>query len=193
MQNIRRSCRMPTPALRSPQRKFVESPSLIFRRNSNLVRYSCRTTVPEEASVCTRCDAEVVRGATRRERRCAACAVWAIFVFIADWDKLGYSTSTDNGPCPDGRGNVVGNVVGQLAMRWFRRSSLCFFRTNPPVKGAFTGALRDKTGRFELADWARFSSLRSARFCSDADEAAARFAGARVFPRLAFSTKSKGK
>ena len=86
-------------------------------------------------SICTGCGAEIVRGATRRERAGAGCAT-AIIALIVALAIVGMR------PLPDTGSDeglflmlklvavfVVGNFVGRWAMRFLRRSSLRFFRT----------------------------------------------------------------
>jgi len=49
----------------------------------SLVCPHCRTAVPDDVSVCTGCGAEIVRGATRRERAGAGCATAAVALIVA--------------------------------------------------------------------------------------------------------------
>jgi predicted nucleic acid-binding Zn ribbon protein len=100
----------------------------------SLVCPHCHTMVPEQASVCVGCGAEIVRGATRRERTGAGCAVAGVFLFIA-------LAIVGMRPLPPPSSDdgfflvlklvgvfLVGNLLGRLFMRWFRRSRLRFFR-----------------------------------------------------------------
>jgi predicted nucleic acid-binding Zn ribbon protein len=101
----------------------------------SLVCPHCRTALPDDVSVCTGCGAEIVRGATRRERAGAGCAT-AIIALLVVLAIVGMR------PLPDTGSDealflilklaavlAVGNLVGRWAMRMLRRSSLRFFRT----------------------------------------------------------------
>jgi hypothetical protein len=101
----------------------------------SLVCPHCHTTVPERASVCVGCGAEIIRGATRRERAGAGCAVAGAFLFIA-LAIIGMRPlpppSSDDGfflVLKLASVIVVGNILGRLIMRWLRRASLRFFRS----------------------------------------------------------------
>ncbi len=50
---------------------------------NSLVCPHCHTAISQAVSVCTGCGAEVVRGATRRERSGAGCVVAILLLFIA--------------------------------------------------------------------------------------------------------------
>ena len=101
----------------------------------SLVCPHCRTAMPDDVSVCTGCGAEIVRGATRRERAGAGCATATIALIVA-------LAIVGMRPLPETGSNegfllilkltavfVVGNVIGRLVMRLLRRSSLRFFRS----------------------------------------------------------------
>lgn len=85
--------------------------------------------------MCVGCGAEIVRGATRRERTGAGCAVASVFLFIAlaivGMRPLPLSASDEGFFLVLKLAGVVfvGNLLGRLIMRWFRRSSLRFFRS----------------------------------------------------------------
>src|ERR1700712_5184846 len=100
-----------------------------------LVCPHCATQVPEHASVCVGCGAEIVRGATRGERSAAGCGVSLLALAVA-------MVVAGMGPMPDPREDaalflvfkfiaitLLANLVGRLAIRWFSRSKLRFFRT----------------------------------------------------------------
>ncbi|MEP6668762.1 MAG: hypothetical protein ABJF10_06400 [Chthoniobacter sp.] len=99
-----------------------------------LVCPHCATKVPQHASVCVGCGAEIVRGATRQERSAGGC-VFALLVLAVSMVIVGM------GPMPDPRDDaslflvlkfialvIIANVVGRLLMRWVRRSKLRFIR-----------------------------------------------------------------
>ena len=99
-----------------------------------LVCPHCGTHVPEHASICVGCSAEIVVGATRRERSTAGClaSVLALLVTMA---------IVGMGSMPDPRIDaalflvlkflaliIVANVLGRLAMHWAGHRKLRFFR-----------------------------------------------------------------
>ena len=99
-----------------------------------LVCPHCTTKVPEQASVCAGCGAEIVRGATRRERSAAGCVVALVALVVA-------LTIAGMGPMPGPYEDaafflilkliavvLVANAIGRLAMRLARRSKLRFIR-----------------------------------------------------------------
>lgn len=99
-----------------------------------LVCPHCTSEVPEHASVCVGCGAEIVRGATRRERSAGGC-IFALLVLLVTMAIVGM------GPMPDPYTDaalflvlkfialvILANVVGRLAIRWLRRSKLRFIR-----------------------------------------------------------------
>ena len=99
-----------------------------------LVCPHCATQVPENASVCAGCGAEIVRGATRQERSAAGCVVTLVVLLVA-------MAIVGMGQMPDPREDaalflvlkflalvVAANVIGRLVMRWIRRSKLRFIR-----------------------------------------------------------------
>lgn len=95
----------------------------------------CGTQVPEDASVCVGCRAEIVRGSTRQERSAAGCIVALLALFVA-------MIVAGMGPMPDPRSDaafflilkfivvvIVANAAGRIAMHLLRRSKLRFFRS----------------------------------------------------------------
>jgi predicted nucleic acid-binding Zn ribbon protein len=100
-----------------------------------LVCPHCATQIPEHASVCVGCGAEIVRGATHQERSTAGCCFTVLVLLIA-------MAIAGMQPMPDPHGDaalflvlkflglaVLANIVGRLAMGWLRRSKLRFLRT----------------------------------------------------------------
>ena len=94
----------------------------------------CGTQGPASATVCAGCGAEIVHGASRRERSAAGCVVTVIAVLIA-------LVIAGMGSLPETSSDeafflvlkfialvIVANAIGRLAIRWLRRSQLRFFR-----------------------------------------------------------------
>lgn len=94
----------------------------------------CGTRIPQHASVCVGCGAEIVRGATRQERSAAGCVVALLALTIA-------MIVAGMGPMPNPRSDaalflilkfiaviIVANGVGRLAIRVLLRSKLRFYR-----------------------------------------------------------------
>ncbi len=107
-----------------------------------LVCSHCQTHVPIGANVCTGCGAEVVRGATRRERSrfgllFVAGAVVLLVVALRAW-QIG--TGSTHLPQPNSDAAlllilgaiallVLAYITGKTTGRLFRRSQVRFFRT----------------------------------------------------------------
>jgi hypothetical protein len=95
----------------------------------------CHTAVPQTASVCTGCGAEVVRGAARRERGCTGCVVSLVCLVVALAIAGMHSlppTGSDEGLLLIGKFIavlIVGNLLGRWLMAFWRRGSLRFIRT----------------------------------------------------------------
>lgn len=94
----------------------------------------CQTTVDAKASVCAGCGAEVVRGASRRERSTAGClsSIGGLLVSLLLVGLLPLSSSNYS----QGLAVVLGffaavlvfNFLGRLAAGLIFRSKLRFFR-----------------------------------------------------------------
>lgn len=94
----------------------------------------CQTTVDAKASVCAGCGAEVVRGASRRERSTAGClfSIGGLLVSLFFVGLLPLSSSNYG----QGLAVVLGlfaaalifNVLGRFAAGLLFRSKLRFFR-----------------------------------------------------------------
>lgn len=95
----------------------------------------CATQIPEHASVCVGCGAEIVRGATVQERSMAGCFFTVLVLLIA-------MAIAGMQPMPDPHDDaalflvlrflglaVIANIVGRVAMGWLHRSKLRFLRT----------------------------------------------------------------
>ena len=117
-------------------------PDVIVRAVKTLVCPHCQTNVPERASVCTGCGAEIVRGTTRRERAGIGClfALGAIPVFALIFGVLQMRGAI---PRPEARepealffflGTIAFFIcaywIGTRIARLFRRSKVRFFRTS---------------------------------------------------------------
>jgi hypothetical protein len=100
-----------------------------------LVCPHCDSQVSERANVCVGCGAEIVRGATRRERTNVGCA-FAFLALLVGLVAMGASLL----PAPNsdsalfvvlGLSGFVffGSLVGNALARLFHRSKLRFFRT----------------------------------------------------------------
>ena len=94
---------------------------------NTLVCPHCLNVIPQAASVCTGCGAEIVRGATRRERGSAGCAT-ALLLVVTTFAVAGLR------PLPPPGSDegllliteflavaLVGNLIGCWLMRRFRR------------------------------------------------------------------------
>lgn len=101
---------------------------------NKLVCPHCDSQVSERASVCVGCGAEIVRGATRRERANVGCA-FAFLALLVGLVAMGASRLPK--PNSDAALFVVfglfgfvvfASLVGNLAARFFHRSKLRFFR-----------------------------------------------------------------
>jgi len=104
-----------------------------------LVCPHCHTQVPENASVCTGCGAEVVRGLTRRQRSFVGLVFVAIAILIFGVFLRGYEVANGHPflrspKAEDGLLVIVGFVVvpylvGINAARLLWRSRVRFFRS----------------------------------------------------------------
>lgn len=107
-----------------------------------LVCPHCQTQVAERANVCTGFGAEIVRGASRRERSFVGVifALGAIFVSIVILRAL--EIAGDGTPLPSPRSNgavliffgligllVIAYISGKSVARIVRRSQVRFYRT----------------------------------------------------------------
>jgi predicted nucleic acid-binding Zn ribbon protein len=102
----------------------------------------CHKQVPESASVCTGCGAEIVRGLNRRERSFVGLSfvVVALLIGVVIWRALEIAHGTPVLPSPkaeDGFFVIAGFIVlvvvpyciGKRIARLFRRSRVRFFRS----------------------------------------------------------------
>ena len=107
-----------------------------------LVCPHCHTQVPESASVCTGCGAEVVRGLTRRQRSFVGLVFVAIAILIFGVFLRGYEVANGHPflrspKAEDGLLVIAGLIlvvflpylVGIKVARLFRRSRVRFFRS----------------------------------------------------------------
>lgn len=99
-----------------------------------LVCPHCGTHVPEHATVCVGCGAEIVHGATRKERSSAGCLL-SFVALIVTMAIIGMGKMPE--PSSDAAFLlilkfiilvVVTNAIGRIGMRWLCRSKLRFFR-----------------------------------------------------------------
>ncbi len=100
-----------------------------------LVCPHCNSHVSEHASVCVGCGAEIVRGATRRERANMGCAFALLAVpigLVAIGSALPRNAKPDEG-LPVFLGLLafvlLAFFAGQAIARWLHRSSLRFLRS----------------------------------------------------------------
>jgi predicted nucleic acid-binding Zn ribbon protein len=107
-----------------------------------LVCPHCQTHVPNGANVCVGCGAEVVRGATRRERSrvglvFVAGAVLLLVIALRAWQV---GTGSTRLPAPNSDAAlflvfgalallVFAYLTGKTASRFVRRSQIRFFRS----------------------------------------------------------------
>ena len=102
----------------------------------NLVCPHCQTTVNATASVCLGCGAEVVRGASQREKTAAGCLVTTVGVLITVV-VMGLILPSVGARNEYGLVFVVGllvaalifNLIGRALVGMLFRSRLRFFRT----------------------------------------------------------------
>ena len=107
-----------------------------------LVCPHCHTQVPENASVCTGCGAEVVRGLTRRQRSFVGLLVVAIAILIFGVFLRGYEVANDHPflrspKAEDGFLFLIGLIavivvpylIGSRLARLLWRSRIRFYRT----------------------------------------------------------------
>ena len=102
----------------------------------NLVCPHCQTAVKSEASVCLGCGAEIVRGASRRERTTGGCLV-AIVGLVVTMGVLGLVLPAYGIGSESGLAIIIGliiaavilNVLGRVLVGFLFRSRLRFFRT----------------------------------------------------------------
>jgi predicted nucleic acid-binding Zn ribbon protein len=96
----------------------------------------CGTAVPGDASVCCGCNAEVIHGASRRERAAGGCLLMLIgipvtFAALGLWLKQ-HNASTDAGFFVL-LGLIVAaafcSLLGALLARFLLRSKVRFFRS----------------------------------------------------------------
>ena len=103
---------------------------------SSLVCPHCQTGVPDHASVCLGCGAEIVRGASKRERSIAGCLFSGIGVVIA-LVVVGFTFQSVATPNEYGLAVVGGlllsamlfNFLGRALVGLLFRSRLRFFRS----------------------------------------------------------------
>ncbi len=101
----------------------------------------CHTQVPETASVCTGCGAEIVRGPTRRERSALGCGfmIVAILAMLLLLHALEVLQGRSPLPSPTAEGAfsfflaliallAVPYLLGKAVARMLWRSKLRFFR-----------------------------------------------------------------
>lgn len=96
----------------------------------------CQSVVDQTASVCVGCGAEIVRGASRRERSIAGCLSSGVGVVIA-LVAVGFKLQSVAAPNEYGLAVVVGlvlsalffNILGKVLVRLLFRSRLRFFRS----------------------------------------------------------------
>jgi predicted nucleic acid-binding Zn ribbon protein len=107
-----------------------------------LVCPHCHTQVPENASVCTGCGAEVVRGLTRRQRSFVGLLVVAIAILIFGVFLRGYEVANGHPffrspKAEDGFLFLIGLIavivvpylIGSRLARLLWRSRIRFYRT----------------------------------------------------------------
>ena len=102
----------------------------------NLACPHCQTVVKSEASVCLGCGAEIVRGASRREKTTGGCLV-AIVGLVLTMSVLGLVLPAYGIGSESGLVIIVGlilaavilNLLGRALVGFFFRSRLRFFRT----------------------------------------------------------------
>ena len=102
----------------------------------NLVCPHCQTSVNATASVCLGCGAEVVRGASQREKTTAGCLVTTVGVLIT-MVAMGFILPSVGARNEYGLVFVVGllvaavifNLIGRALVGMLFRSRLRFFRT----------------------------------------------------------------
>ena len=107
-----------------------------------LVCPHCHTQVPESASVCTGCGAEVVRGLTRRQRSFVGLVFVAIAILIFGVFLRGYEVASGypflkQPKAEDAPFAILGIIIvvmipyllGTRIARLFRRSRVRFFRS----------------------------------------------------------------
>ena len=107
-----------------------------------LVCPHCHTQVPESASVCVGCGAEVVRGLSRRQRSFVGLAFVAVAILIFGLFLRGYEIANGHpffrSPKAEDGLLVIGGLilvvflpylVGIKVARLFRRSRVRFFRS----------------------------------------------------------------
>jgi predicted nucleic acid-binding Zn ribbon protein len=107
-----------------------------------LVCPHCHTQVPESASVCTGCGAEIIHGLNRRERSFVGVSfvVVALLIGVVIWRALEIAHGTPVLPSPkaeDGFFVIAGLIVviifpywiGKRIARLFGRSRVRFFRS----------------------------------------------------------------
>ena len=106
-----------------------------------LVCPHCNSLVPERASVCVGCGAEVVRGATRAERSTIGFAFSAVAFLVLVLVCRAYQIARGSMPLPPPDSEsalfyflgiiailVFGYMTGKGVARFFRRSQVRFFR-----------------------------------------------------------------
>lgn len=101
-----------------------------------LVCPHCQTAVDQNASLCAGCGAEIVRGASRREKSIAGCLATCIAIVIT-LGVVGIMFRSVAAPNEKGFAVVVGllliailfNIIGRTLARLLFRSRLRFFRT----------------------------------------------------------------
>lgn len=100
-----------------------------------LVCPHCKTAVESEASVCLGCGAEIVRGASRREKATGGCLI-AIVGIVIIMSVLGLALPAYGIGSESGLAIIIGlilaavvfNALGRALVGFFFRSRLRFFR-----------------------------------------------------------------
>lgn len=102
----------------------------------------CTSQVPASAHVCKHCGAEIVRGATRYERRLVGTAFAILAFVIIAWFVHGWEIIRGSSLLPKSDSDVAlffflgivglvigGYILGSSLARLFRRSQVRFFRS----------------------------------------------------------------
>ncbi len=108
-----------------------------------LVCPHCQTHVPDLARVCTGCDAEIVRGTTRRERSRVGLAFFcgAVLLLVIGLRAWQVKTGSTRLPPPDSDAALflifgaiallaLAYITGKTTGRFLRRSQVRFFRSS---------------------------------------------------------------
>lgn len=100
-----------------------------------LVCPHCQSTVDQHASVCIRCNAEIVRGASRKEKATAGCLATLVGIIVS-FITIGFVAPRFRSPNEMGVPLVAGliaaallfNFLGRGLASFLFRSRLRFFR-----------------------------------------------------------------